>query len=130
MRRDGSALVITLVALVAAALSGVLLHLLATEQLRQARVALASARAREAAAVGLALGQVGLGPAGSLPGGASWLVIRDSIAPGRVILWSTGLATRPAARLEVGAIVPVPDTTLSGSTRMPLPPSWIVMRHD
>jgi len=127
--RNGSALVISLVALVSAALAAVLLHLLAVDQLHMARVSLASARAREAAATGLHFGTAGLGAMGTLPGGASWQVVADTIAPGLIIFWSTGQASRPSvARLEVGAIQSSADTSSSAATAFQ--PGWIVMRYD
>lgn len=128
MNRRGSVLLVVLVALLGAGLALATFHHTALVQLRLARSSLAASRAREAAAAGLVHAHAGLGPTGLLPGGASWAIVVDSVAPGLQMVWSTGQATRPQpARLEVGAMRIVPDSATGA------PPSlsgWTVLRHE
>lgn len=126
MTRRGAALVLALAATVVLALGAVTTHRLALHALSSGRSALASARAREAAASGIAVA-VGGGPAaGFLPGGAGWVVYQDTTLTGWLILTSHGSTTLPGpASLEVLATATLGDSITSPR----LLRRWVVMRR-
>ena len=131
MNRRGSALIVTLVALVSAALALTIFHHHAVGLLRSARASLAAARAREAAGAGLASAASGGALTGSLPGGALWMVSIDTMVPGVRLLRSSGRSTIPSvAALEVAAILDGSDTTAAGGAATTVPSGWIVIRPD
>lgn len=119
-------MLVALAAIVVVGMSLSVGHRLALITLRLGKAALATARAREAASTGLALGWAGAGLSGVLPGGAGWLVVDDTTASGERILWSRGSTLLPvAATLEAAALLPGPDSALG------LRPirRWVVMRR-
>ena len=124
-------MLVALVALTGAALALVAFHQASMSTLGLSRGSLAAARAREAASTGVALARAGLGINGVLPGGASWVVVIDSSAPGVELVWSIGTSTRPQpARLEVGAVWLAPDSSASPGGLSAPPVGWIVLRHE
>ena len=131
MKRQGSALLITLVALVSAALALTIFHHHAVGLLQTARASLAASRAREAAGAGLASTAAGGALTGSLPGGALWVVSIDTMVPGMHLLRSTGRSTIPSvAMLEVAAILDATATSQGGGAWPTSPSGWVVIRPD
>lgn len=126
MSRRGAALLLALVAIVVVGSSLSIVHRLSLNILRQGRAALAAARAREAAASGIATVSLGGPRSGVLPGRSWWTVVEDSTAGGERILWSHGAALRPSpANLEVGALLSLPDSVLGVQPIR----WWVVMRR-
>jgi len=117
---------IALAAIVVVGMSLAAGHRLAVDSRRLGRAALATARAREAAATGIALSSAGVGLSGSLPGGSQWTVVDDTTANGDRILWSLGSTLLPvAATLEAAALLARQDSAhpVQAIRR------WVVMRR-
>lgn len=91
----GSALLLVLIVVVITTLSAALTHRAALDTLRQARTTLAVLRATEAAGAGLASAMTKGPLAGTLPGGASWLVTEELPLGGDRILRSIGTSASP-----------------------------------
>lgn len=102
----GSALLLVLIVVVITTLSAALAHRAALDTLRQARTSLAVLRATEAAGAGLASAMTKGPLAGTLPGGASWLVIEELPTGGDKLLRSIGTSASPyPANSEALALV-------------------------
>jgi hypothetical protein len=128
MGRSGSALLLTLVAIISIGLALVLYHHQALRTLGLAHAALASARAREGAAIGLVTAATGAGITGAGPGAMTWQVQEDTLPGGGRILWSDGRAGLPArASLRLVAILAPPDTS-AGSPPLFLR-RWVALRY-
>ncbi len=125
--RRGAALLLALVAVIGVGLAATRTHRLAMDLRRAGRAALATARAREAAAGGIAMVAAGGGLSGSLPGSAQWSVVDDTTASGERILWSQGGTTQPSpAVLEAAALMAPPDTAVPGVRWIR---RWVVLRR-
>jgi hypothetical protein len=125
--RRGAALLLALVAVIVVGLAATRTHRLALDTRRAGRAALATARAREAAASGIAVVAAGGVRTGGLPGSAQWSVVDDTTSSGERILWSQGGATQPSpAQLEAAALVAPADSLTPGTQFIR---RWVVMRR-
>lgn len=128
--RQGSALVMVLVAMVAVGLCLTLTHRMALDLLRRGRSAMAILRAREAAASGLESYAVLGMSTGVLPGGAWWVVSRPTQQGERSTIRAHGFSGgAPPATHELVASLSTGESRPGGAGLLDRPVPRITVRR-